>query len=345
MRAKKLPSGNWRARASKTIDGQRVVKSFTADTKAEAEFFASQWVTKRKEKVNSPTVAVAIDTFLDNRKAIFSPSTYKNYIPLANAIKERYGRLLASDITSEKLQAYVNELSVTRSPKTVRNYYTFFTAVLKTTMPDRAYRVNLPKKLPVEYNVPCEDAVKRLLDESVGDLHLAILLGAVGGFRRGEICAIKQEDVLRDVNMIYIHADMVKNERNEWIYKPTPKTSASVRRVELPPQIIEQIPKEPGFIIKKDPDWISRNFGRYSRKKGVNCRFHDLRHYCASYLHSIGVPDQYIIERLGHESDTTLKDVYRNILPDKADMFAKKANEAFSLSLLDNQSQDTSQAT
>jgi integrase len=334
MNAKKLPSGNWRAKASRTINGERVVKSFTAKTKAEAEFFASQWLTKRKEKEATPTVAQAVDSFLDHRKAVLSPSTVKSYIFMAEAIKKRFGRVLAVDMTSEKLQGYINELALSRSPKTVKNYSAFFVSVLNSVCPDKVYRVTLPKKNPTTYRVPCEEAVKRLLSEADGDLYLAMILGAVGGLRRGEICALRQEDILRDANMIYIHADMVQNEKKEWIYKPTPKTSASVRRVELPPEIIEKIPDKPGFILSHDPNWVTRNFGRFARRRGVDCRFHDLRHYCASYLHSIGVPDQYIIKRLGHGSDSMLKNVYRNILPDKEDLFAKQANAAFSRSLL-----------
>jgi integrase len=77
-----------------------------------------------------------------------------------------------------------------------------------------------------------------------------------------------------------------------------------------------------------------RNFGRYAKRMGVSCRFHDLRHFCASYLHSIGVPDLYIQKRCGWNSANTLTAFYRTALPDKADQFAKQANDAFSRSLL-----------
>jgi integrase len=36
----------------------------------------------------------------------------------------------------------------------------------------------------------------------------------------------------------------------------------------------------------------------------------------ASALHAAGVPDQYIIQRLGHSGDSTLKRVYRHTLAD-----------------------------
>ena len=42
-KAKRLPSGNWNVQAYKTIDGKKIRKSITAETKAEAEYLAEQW--------------------------------------------------------------------------------------------------------------------------------------------------------------------------------------------------------------------------------------------------------------------------------------------------------------
>ena len=329
MRAKVLPSGNYRARAYKVVDGKRVCKSFTAPTKGEAEFLASEWVARGKEKVNLPTVGEVLDDFISHRDAILSPSTIRSYKVIAKEIKKRFGRIVASDMTSEKIQAYIGELARDKSAKTIKNYVHLLISALNSVMPDTRYYVTYPKREPIQYNIPDEDAVRLLLDNSTGDLHLAILLGAVGGLRRGEICALKQEDVLRDLHAIYIHADMVRNQDNEWVYKPTTKTDASVRRVELPKQIIDMIPTGSGFIISHSPAWVSDHFIKLRNDLGLKCRFHDLRHYCASYLHAIGIPDQYIQERGGWSTDATLKAVYRNTLQDKARVFTKKANDEF----------------
>lgn len=335
MNAKRLPSGSYRARATTQIDGKRVYKSFTADTKEQAEFLAATWATKKKRSFNNPTMSEAIDTYISHREPILSPSTITGYISISKQIKNDIGRLCVSEINNEKLQAYVAELSLTKSAKTVKNYITFIQSVLSSVMPDRKYNLTMPKRQPLTYNLPDEDALKTLLDTTTGDLHLAILLGAVGGLRRGEICALTNDDVLRDLNAVYIHADMVKSKDNVWIYKPIPKTTSSVRKVDLPKKIIEQIPDKDGYIVPRDPDWITRNFRRHANRLGLKCRFHDLRHYCASYLHSIGVPDQYIQERGGWKTDNTLKSVYRNTIREKSVKFAKQANKAFTDALND----------
>jgi integrase len=45
-------------------------------------------------------------------------------------------------------------------------------------------------------------------------------------------------------------------------------------------------------------------------------RMHDLRHYAASILHAIGIPDQYIMDRGGWRTDNVMKNVYRDALDD-----------------------------
>ena len=58
-------------------------------------------------------------------------------------------------------------------------------------------------------------------------------------------------------------------------------------------------------------------------------RFHDLRHYAASIMHAIGVPDQYILQRGGWSSDNVMKTVYRNAIDIETVRQTKKINEHF----------------
>ena len=58
-------------------------------------------------------------------------------------------------------------------------------------------------------------------------------------------------------------------------------------------------------------------------------RFHDFRHYSASIMHAIGIPDQYIMARGGWKTDTVLKAVYRNVIYDEQKKFTDKINSHF----------------
>ena len=221
--------------------------------------------------------------------------------------------------------------------QSVKNAYTLVMSAI-SVYTDRVFRVTLPARKPVQYDVPTDEDVKRLMEQARPDLKLAIALAAIGTLRRGEICGLKYSDVFRDFGVIYVHTDMVLSKDNEWIHKEMPKTSDSVRRVSLPAEVMAMI--EDGdpdaYIITSTPAAISDAFSRLRTRLGLKCRFQDLRHYAASILHAIGMPDQYIMERGGWSTDGTLKAVYRNTLSDRTKAFSDKANDYFTQNLLKN---------
>ena len=53
-------------------------------------------------------------------------------------------------------------------------------------------------------------------------------------------------------------------------------------------------------------------------------RFHDLRHYTASVLLALGVPDKYAMEVMGHATNATLKQIYQHTMDDKRRETAEK---------------------
>jgi integrase len=57
-------------------------------------------------------------------------------------------------------------------------------------------------------------------------------------------------------------------------------------------------------------------------------RFHDLRHYSASFQIALGIPPQYIMERGGWETDGSMKR-YIHALDQKRKEFSEKTNDAF----------------
>lgn len=111
--------------------------------------------------------------------------------------------------------------------------------------------------------------------------------------------------------------------------KTDPKNATSDRYVELPEEVIEMLGNGPKSenIVKMVPHSITTGFLRLTASCGVSVRFHDLRHYSASVMHAIGVPDQYIMARHGWKTDATLKAVYREALEDKKNSFTDKTNQ------------------
>ena len=72
-----------------------------------------------------------------------------------------------------------------------------------------------------------------------------------------------------------------------------------------------------GELVK--PGYITQHFPLILQKNGMRkIRFHDLRHYSASIMHAIGVPDQYILQRGGWSTDGVMKTVYRNAISNES---------------------------
>lgn len=59
-------------------------------------------------------------------------------------------------------------------------------------------------------------------------------------------------------------------------------------------------------------------------------RFHDLRHYSASIQHALGIPDAYIMQRGGWQTDGVLKSVYPHAMSDRQEEMNTRTNAHFS---------------
>ena len=342
-KAKKLKSGSWRVLVFshiETIDGKEKKKyiSFTAPTKAEAEMLATQFYSNKKRFSRCDfTVSEAVTRYIATKENVLSPSTVRSYLFIQKNRLGIIGNIRIDALSNADLQHWVNVLAADCSAKTVKNCYGLVMAAV-SLYSDRVFRVTLPARQPLNYNIPTDADVARLMSEARPDLKIAVALASCGTLRRGEICSLKYKDIMPDFSAIYIHSDMVMDKNRTWIYKETPKTSDSVRRVELPAEIMQMLGTgEPDdFIIKTNPNELTNAFCRLRDRLGLKCRFHDLRHYAASILHAIGVPDQYIMQRGGWSTDGTLKNVYRNTLADKSKEFTQRGNEHFTDAVLNN---------
>lgn len=318
--AKKLPSGAYRCLIFDHMeDGKRKYKSFTAATKKEAEYKATQYIMQKEEQQKALpeyTLYDAIGNYCDLKNNVLSPSTIREY---RRAQKYNYADIKdikLSALTNDDIQRWVNGFAKDHSPKTVKNAYGLIRAVLDTFAPDIRLRITLPQPVPHKLYVPSDSDIKAVIDyfsDNDKDMELAVYLAAFGTLRRSEVCGLDAGDI--DGNTITIQRAMVDKGKDEWVIKTT-KTVSSTRTVEMPQFVIDKCPKE-GRIVNLNPDQVTHRFMRALRHLDVpSFRFHDLRHYAASIMHAIGVPDQYIMQRGGWSSDKTLKAIYRGTIKD-----------------------------
>lgn len=316
--AKKLPSGSWRCLIFDRIEnGQRKYKSFTAATKKEAEYMATQYVMEKEKKKNTIpeyTLDTAIGNYCDLKNNVLSPSTIREYRRMQNYNYESIKDIKLSVITNDDIQRWVNEFAKDHSPKSTKNAYGLIRAVLDAFAPDIRLRITLPQAVSNDLYVPSDDDIKAIIDyysENDKDMELAVYFAAFGTLRRSEICGLDAEDI--SGNTITVRRAMVDSGSSDWVIKTT-KTVRSTRTIEMPDFVIKKCPQT-GRIVNLNPNQITHRFLRTLRRLKIkDFRFHDLRHYSASIMHALGVPDQYIMQRGGWSSDKTLKAIYRGTI-------------------------------
>ncbi|MFQ6805454.1 MAG: tyrosine-type recombinase/integrase [Lachnospiraceae bacterium] len=75
---------------------------------------------------------------------------------------------------------------------------------------------------------------------------------------------------------------------------------------------------------------MTARFKRGLKNAGLQpFHFHDLRHYAASIMHALNVPDQYIIQQGGWKSNRVLKEIYQTALSDYQKIFFTETSQHF----------------
>lgn len=317
MKAVKLNSGNYRCRAEyRDENGGRHWKSFTGPNKRLVESKALAFALANKQ-ANKASFCAASRAYLQSRTAASSPATIRSYAAIDKRLSKHvwFYEMDVSAISHDDIQRLINDLSQDLSPKSVRNYWGYIHAILdEEGVVTRQPR--MPQRVRTGLNIPDEETVMRVIKAAEGtDLEIPVMLAAFGPLRRGEICALTLDDIKG--NVIHVCHDVVKSKDGEWIVKP-PKTESSDRYIEMPQRVVDLIQKQ-GYVYKHNPNVLSDQFRRLLKKNGIeHFRFHDLRHFCCSYLHAMNVADVYIMQRSGHATNYTLRNVYTHTLQNQS---------------------------
>ena len=333
--ARKLPSGTWRVRVYSHVDektGKQIYKSFTGKTKREAEEKGRAYEKEAAAKKNSDlTVGDALERYISAKDGVLSASTVRGYRQMQSKYYDSLRDESIFNVTTESLQRFVSSISGDVSAKTVSNVYGLLSAALAMFRPDAVFRVSLPKKAKPKKTSPSSSDVQALYADADKEMKICIALAAFGGLRRGEICGLKYGDVKN--GSISVHADMVENEHNQFVYKELPKTADSIRSVRVPNEVIKLIGKgkKDDFIVKRTPNAVTHAFTRLRNRQKLDICFHDLRHYFASVGAVLGIPDNYLADFGGwRRGSGVMKQIYQNIMVEERDKYQNIMVDHFS---------------
>lgn len=354
MTIEKLPSGSWRAKAYLGIDdkGKQHFKCFTDKNKDRAVKLATEYeYYHRQKRVDlNGSLKKAIESYIASREPVLSPSTIRAYISMQTVLEAFFAPILQKQcyaVDSDDMQNIVNTLmrdksgeenaeqwkKLTRltksSPKTIRNYVGFISTVLAKggyALPS----CMLPQPIHSDYHVPTLEEIKEMYRITAGtDLELPTLLASCG-MRAGEICSVTMSDFDFKWNTVHIHRSYVLGKDNKWILKETPKTDRSDRILTLPAEVMSKVTPEALARCTNSED-LGKRWRRFMARNGFpGTHIHLLRHFFASYLHSLGVPDVDIMQLGGWSRQSTLDNIYRNTMQDQHQNAIDKYTSSYS---------------
>lgn len=219
-----------------------------------------------------------------------------------------------------------------------------------------------PKESDKEMEVYDETEVRVVLEALQSEqqkLRILISLALTGGMRRAELLGLEPKHIDLEKRLIDIKQSIPIFVKGVPVVKP-PKTKGSIRKIAIPPAVIEDIrtyliqmkkdrlnSEKPWlggdhqFIFAQDngipyyPKILSqmwRDFHKRLQKQipGFRyIRFHDLRHTSATLLINQGVHAKIISSRLGHSKITTTMNRYGHVIESADRAAAESLNSLF----------------
>lgn len=323
-KAQKLPSGSWRIRIGAGESGKTV--SFTAPTKKEVEIKAAEYLTGKRHPERR-TVEELTKEYIDSRRNILSPSTIKGYECIAGKNLLPISGVRLCDLGKNDIQRWIDQLSVTASPKSVANAFGLLRSVIIYAAGDFDYNVALPK---IQKQIRELPPTEKIINAVRGtDIELPCMLAIWLGLRMSEIRGLRKKDIAGNVLTV---SEAVITVGGEHIRKKTTKTYRA-RRLRVPEYIlalIAEIPPDQEEITRLSAHAIYQKFSRLLQKNEIeHITFHDLRHLNASVMAALGVPEKYAMERGGWSSPSIMREVYQHTFSAQADAVADQMDDYF----------------
>jgi integrase len=327
--------------------------------KKEAEAEMSRLLNEMNTGAYVEPARMSVRDYLDKWLADYAKhnvagKTYERYDEIVrNYLAPELGSTMLPKLKPLHIQSFYSKLLASGrrdgkgglSAQTVLHCHRVLNAALK-----QAVRWQLLARNPAEAVQPPrpERTEMRALDEaetatllrllSGTRLYPPVLLAATTGLRRGEILALRWEDLDFEKRTLRV-AQSLEQTKDGLRFK-APKTHRSRRLLALPAiaadalkahkvaQAKERLAlgrlyQDHGLVCPRQdgtpwpPDMLSTAFAAFVARSDAlpHVRFHDLRHTHATQLLRAGVHPKVVSERLGHSAIGITLDTYSHVLP------------------------------
>lgn len=353
--------GRWAASIS-LADGKR--KTFYGKTRKEVQekLKVALYEQQQGTLLTGPqqTVEQFLKQWLEDRRAAIRIRSYERYEELSRLhIIPALGRHQLQKLTAQQVQAfYTKKLQEGLSPTTVSGLHALLHKALDDAVRLGAIARNVcdavspPRRAHYEIQPLSTEQAQQLLATVDGHpLEALFVLALTTGMRRGEVLALKWQDVNFAQGTLYVRRIFTRRPGNRYI-EAEPKTDKSRSSIALAPMVVDRLTQHRVRQLeakqRAGADWQERDLvfctsvgtplnpnKVLDRFKAVlkradlpEIRFHDLRHSAATMLLSMEVHPKVVQELLGHNQISMTMDIYSHVLPTMQRDAAGKLNDA-----------------
>ena len=224
--------------------------------------------------------------------------------------------------------------------------------------------VDPPRRAHYEITALTMEQAQKLLETAKGhNMEALFMLALTTGMRRGEILALKWQDVSFIEKTIQVRRTFTRTPGNRYVEAET-KTKKSRRSIVLTQMVVDlliqhrvqqaEARREAGEHWQErdlvfctslgtplNPNKVLERFKTLLKRVGLpDMRFHDLRHSAATILLTMRVHPKIVQELLGHNQISMTMDIYSHVLPTMQGDAMSQLNDALMEHEEDEESSD-----
>ncbi len=312
--------------------------------------------------INTPrqTVEQFLTQWLEGHKTSIRSRTHERYEEYVRLhIVPVIGHIQLQKLTAQHVRAlYAKKLKEGLSSTTVNNLHGVLHKALEDAVKWELVVKNVcqivdpPRRAHYEITTLTMEQAQKLLETAKGhNMEALFILALTTGMRRGEILALKWQDVSFIEKTIQVRRTFTRTPESRYVEAET-KTKKSRRSIVLPQIVIDVLIQHRVHQAKArseagehwqerdlvfctslgtplNPNKVLERFKTLLKRAGLpHMRFHDLRHSAATILLTMRVHPKIVQELLGHNQISMTMDIYSHVLPTMQGDAMSKLNDA-----------------